>query len=82
MGPRLGPGEETEKLTGIEKVVDASQLWNALTAWLRRDPLVGTITPYGEQAQTTREYALMQHIARLAPATQFRDIAPHIARCD
>jgi Xaa-Pro aminopeptidase len=79
MGPRLGPGEETEKRTGIEKVVDAGGLWNALMAWLRRDPGVVTVTPYGEQAQTTREYALMQHIARLAPAAQFRDIAPYIA---
>lgn len=78
MGPRLGPGEETEKATGIEKVVDGGGLWGALTAWLRRNPLLYTVTPYGEQAQTTREYALMQHIARLAPSAQFRDMSPGI----
>lgn len=80
MGPRLGPGEETEKATGIEKVLDTQTLWGALTGWLRRCSIVGTITPYGELAQTTREYALMQHIARLAPATQFRDISSCIAQ--
>ena len=77
-GAATGAGEETEKATGIEKVVDASSLWSALTAWLRRNPLVYTVTPYGEQAQTTREYALMQHISRLAPGTQFRDVSPGI----
>ena len=75
MGPRLGPGEDTEKATGIEKVVDAGGLWGALTAWLRRNPLIYTVTPYGEQAQMTREYALMQHIGRLAPGAQFRDVS-------
>ena len=78
MGPRLGPGEETEKATGVEKVVDGSSLWGALTAWLRRNPVLYTVAPYGEQAQATREYALMRHIARLAPAAQFRDVSPEI----
>ena len=78
MGPRLGPGEETKKATGIEQVVDAGSLWSALTAWLRRNPLVYTVTPYGEQAQATREYALMQHISRLAPGAQYRDVSPRI----
>ena len=78
MGPRLGPGEDTEKATGIEKVVDGGSLWGAVTAWLRQNPVLYTVTPYGEQAQATREYALMQHIARLAPAAQFRDVSPAI----
>ncbi len=72
-GPKLGPGEETEKLTGIPKVAEAGGLWNALTGWLRRNPLLYTLTPYGERAKLTREYALMQKIADVAPAVQFRD---------
>lgn len=79
-GPRLGPGEETERLTGIEKVVEVRSFAAALTSWLRWHPTVATFTPFGEHAQTTREYALMQHITHLAPATRFLDIALPIAR--
>lgn len=73
-GPRLGPGEETERLTGIEKVLDVSQFRGALTGWLRWNPLVATYTPFGDNTHTTREYAFMEQIGQIAPAVQFRDI--------
>ena len=80
MGPRLGPGEATEKLTGMEKVVDAEGFWAALTGWLRRNPVVYTVAPYGEHAQTSREYAFMQHILHTAPVAQIRDVSPFIGQ--
>ena len=80
MGPRLGPGSETEKLTGIEKVMDAGGFWPALTAWLRRNPVVYTVAPYGEHAHLSREYAFMQHILHAAPTTQIRDVSPGLAQ--
>lgn len=79
-GPKLGPSEETATLTGFPKVADAGGLWGALTGWLRRNPLLYTLTPYGEQAKLTREYALMQKIADIAPVVQFRDCAGALAR--
>ncbi len=79
MGPRLGPGDETEKLTGIEKVMDAGGFWPALTAWLRRNPVVYTVAPYGEHAHLSREFALMQHILHAAPVAQIRDLSPGMA---
>jgi Xaa-Pro aminopeptidase len=79
-GPKLTPGETTEQATGMEKVVDAGGIWNALTGWLRRNPLLYTVSPFGEQAKTTREYALMQRIGDFAPVVQFRDVSAAIAR--
>ncbi|HZT43441.1 MAG TPA: aminopeptidase P N-terminal domain-containing protein [Chthonomonadaceae bacterium] len=79
-GPKLGPGEETERATGIEKTLDAGNIWGALIGGLRRNPLLYTITPYGEQAKLSREYALMQRIADIAPVVQFRDVAPALAQ--
>lgn len=79
-GPKLGPGSDTEAATGIEKVADAGSLWNALIGWLRRNPVCTLAAPYGEQAATTRDHALMQKIGALAPVTQFRDVTPALAR--
>ena len=66
-GPKLGPGEETEKLTGVAKAADAGRLWAAVTAWLRRNPVCYTLAPYGEPAAGTREYALMRPAGRPRP---------------
>lgn len=79
-GAKLGPGAETEQATGIPKVQDAGSLWNALTGWLQRCPLVYTIAPYGEQAKLTREYALMAKLSEIAPTVQFRDAALALSR--
>jgi Xaa-Pro aminopeptidase len=79
-GAQWGPGEETEKATGIEKTVEAGAIWSALTGWLARCPVVYTVAPYGAGARGTREYALMARIAEAAPIVQFRDVAPQIAR--
>ena len=79
-GPKLGPGEETEKATGIARAMDAGKLWAALTSWLRRNPVLYTVSPYGETAAGTREYALMRRLADLAPVVQFRDVSPAVAK--
>lgn len=79
-GPKLGPGAETEKATGIEKVIDAGGIWGALIGGLRRNPVVYTVAPFGEQAKLTREYALMQRISDIAPTAQFRDVSAAVAR--
>ncbi len=79
-GPKLGPDAETERITGVEKVADVSGIWNALIGWLHRCPLIYTLAPYGEQARSTREYALMERIGSLAPVAQFRDVASQVAR--
>jgi Xaa-Pro aminopeptidase len=79
-GPKLGPGTEAEALTGIAKVMEAGGLWGALTGWIRRCSLVSTPAPDGNNAPTTREYALMQEILRQAPVVQFRDCALPLAR--
>ncbi|HLV79806.1 MAG TPA: aminopeptidase P N-terminal domain-containing protein [Chthonomonadaceae bacterium] len=79
-GPTIGPGEETERAAGIEKTLEAGSLWSALIGGLRRNPLLYTLTPYGEQAKLSRDYALMQRIADIAPIAQFRDVAPALAR--
>ncbi len=79
-GPKLGPGAETEQATGIAKVAETGSLWGALTAWLRRNPVVYTLTPYGDGAKLTREYALMQKIGDMAPCVQFRDCSEALAR--
>lgn len=79
-GAKLGPGAETEAATGIEKVVEAGQLWGALVGWLARNPLVYTLVPYGERAKLTRSYALMQRVADTVPCVQFRDCAAPLAQ--
>ena len=79
-GPQMGPGESAEKATGIAKAADASGFLGAITSWVRRCPVISTLTPYGEGAPLSREFALMQQIMRVAPAAQFRDISIVIAR--
>lgn len=79
-GPKLGPGEETEKSTGIERVIDAGQMWGALAAYLKRNPVLYTVSPYGENARGTREYALIARLRDIAPIVQPRDVSLAIAR--
>jgi Xaa-Pro aminopeptidase len=79
-GPKLGPGEEAERLTGIAKVTDVGRFWGAVTNWLRVNPVCYTLTPYGESARGTHEYALMRRLADQAPVVQFRDASPAVAR--
>ena len=79
-GPQLGPGEETEKATGIEKTANASEFFGNLTAWLRYSPLVQTLAPSGGNAFSSSEYALSQQILRLSPFAQFRDCGPELAK--
>lgn len=79
-GPKLGPGEEAQKLTGIDLVADVAKLWPALSAWVRRDAVVQTLTPFGESARGTKAYAMMQRIADAAPAVQFRDCSVALAK--
>jgi len=78
-GPQMGPGEAAEKSTGIQKVTDSSGFLNAMVGWIRRCPLVATPMPYGANAAATPEYALMDIIARMAPAVQFRDAGMALA---
>lgn len=75
-GPKLGPGTETEVATGVAKVADAGGLYRSLLGWIRRCPLIYTVAPYGSQAKSTPEYALMQRIADQAPIVRFLDILP------
>lgn len=79
-GPKLGPGEEAEKASGIEKVENAGSFWNGLTGWLQRCPLTYTLVPYGDQAPLTRDYAFMKKIADAAPTAQFRDLGLPLSR--
>jgi Xaa-Pro aminopeptidase len=79
-GPQIGPGEAAEKATGIQKVADAGQFLSSMVGWIRRCPLVSTLTPYGENAAGSREYSLMRQIVEMAPAVQFRDAAMALAR--
>ncbi len=79
-GPKLGPGEETQKLTGIAAAVAAPRLVPALALWARRNPIVYTIAPYGERATESRAYGLMRQVAEQAPVVQFRDCAMAAAR--
>lgn len=78
-GPKLTPGAEAEKQTGIEKTSDAGGIWNALLGWLRQVPTVYTLAPFGEQARLTREHALIQRIADMAPITRFLDCSLALA---
>lgn len=79
-GPKLGPGEETERAAGFTRVMEAGGVWGALTGWLRRCPVLYTLTPYGEGASGSHEYALMQKITSIAPTAQFRDVALQMAQ--
>lgn len=79
-GPKLGPGDATEKLTGIQKTADVAQLWPALMAWIRYNAVVYTPAPFGETAKLTREYAMMHKLAEMAPVVQFRDASAAIGR--
>ena len=79
-GPQMGPGEAAEKATGVQKAADASSFLSSVMGWIRRCPVVSTITPYGDAASLSREYALMQQITGVAPAVQFRDIANVLGR--
>ena len=78
-GPKLGPGPETEALTGMT-VLSSAHFLGACTEWIRRCPRVGTLLPFGPNARLTRESALIQRIADHAPAVQFFDIAPALSR--
>lgn len=78
-GAQLGPGEVTANLTGIQRCEDVSRLFSALNGWLRHNPLVYTLMPYGNNAKLTREYALLNHIQSSAPVVQFKDISLPIA---
>jgi Xaa-Pro aminopeptidase len=79
-GPKLGPGDETVKLTGIDYAADTGKMWGALAAWIRRDPVVHTLVPFGETARGTKMWAMMQRITDLAPAVQFRDCSTKLAK--
>ena len=79
-GPQLGPGAETERLTGIARVMDVGGLTAALIGWIRRNPLVYTLTPYGEKARQTPDGAFMEHLSSIAPVARFLDVASHVAR--
>jgi len=79
-GPKLGPGEDTEKAAGIQKAADASQLFGALTSWLRYSPVVYTAAPFGETAKLTRDYAFIQKLIEFAPTVQLRDATVSIGR--
>lgn len=79
-GPKLGPGEDAQKLTGIAHAADAGKLWAALAAWVRRAPVVYTLAPFGEGARGTKAWALMRRVADLAPAVQFRDCSTQLGR--
>jgi Xaa-Pro aminopeptidase len=78
-GPKLGPGPETEALTGMT-VLNSAHFIGACTEWIRRCPRVGTLLPFGPNARLTREAALMERIADHAPAVQFFGIAPFLAQ--
>jgi Xaa-Pro aminopeptidase len=77
-GPKLGPGPETEALTGMT-ILNSANFVGACTEWIRRCPRVGTLTPFGPNARLTREATLMAQIADHAPAVQFFSIAPCLA---
>ncbi len=79
-GPKLGPGDEAATATGIDRCVAATGLVPATAAWVRRCATVYTLTPYGEHARGTREYAMMQRVAEQAPVVQFRDCSAAVAR--
>lgn len=78
-GPQLGPGSAAEKATGIQKVGDAGAFTMSAVGWIRRCPSVATVTPYGENAAMTRDYAMMEELKRLAPTVQFRDAGMALA---
>lgn len=78
-GPKLGPGPETEALTGMT-ILNSAGFLGACTEWIRRCPRVGTLIPFGPHARLTREAALMERIAEQAPAVQFFSIAPFLAQ--
>jgi Xaa-Pro aminopeptidase len=78
-GPQMGPGEAAQNSTGIQKVADASSFLDAMVGWIRRQPQVATLTPYGANAPGTPEYALMDRIARIAPAVRFADASLRLA---
>ncbi len=73
-GGKLGPGEETQKLTGIEAVTDSGGFYGAAAAWLSQNSSCATITPYGAHAKQTVDYYFMQAISERAPVVQFQDI--------
>jgi Xaa-Pro aminopeptidase len=79
-GAKLGPGEESAKLTGIEHVADGAKFYGAMTTWIRRCPLVHTMMPFGEQARGSRPGAMIQRLSDLAPATQWRDCSTTLAK--
>lgn len=78
-GPKLGPGPETEALTGLT-ILNSANFLGACTEWIRRCPTVGTLLPFGPNARLTRESALIERIAEQAPAVQFFNIAPFLAQ--
>jgi Xaa-Pro aminopeptidase len=79
-GAKLGPGEETAKLVGVDLAADAGKLWGALAAWVRRCPAVVTLTPFGAEARGTKAWALMQRIVDAAPSVQFKDCSMAMGR--
>lgn len=79
-GPQLGPGEETQKLTGIEATLEAGRLWGLLTTWLSYCPTLYVVAPYGEDARFSPDYALIERIRQMAPTAQFRDLGPGLAK--
>ncbi|HEX8913761.1 MAG TPA: Xaa-Pro aminopeptidase [Humisphaera sp.] len=78
-GAKLGPGEETQKLTGIEHAADAAKFWAAVTNWSRRAPTIHTLMPFGEQAKGSRPGAMIQRLADLTPTAQFKDCSLQLA---
>lgn len=79
-GPKLGPGKETERLTGIEATLELSRFWGALTGWLTYCPTLYVVAPYGEDAWASPDYALLERIRQRAPVVQFRDLSPGLSR--
>ena len=78
-GPKLGPGPESEALTGMT-ILNSANFLGACTEWIRCSPRVGTLLPFGPHARLTREAALIQRITDHAPAVQFFSIASSLAQ--
>ncbi|HLH79355.1 MAG TPA: Xaa-Pro peptidase family protein [Chthonomonas sp.] len=79
-GPKLGPGEETQRLTGIEATLEAGRIWGLLTTWLSYCATLYVVAPYGEEARFSPDYALIERIRQMAPTAQFRDLGPGLAK--
>lgn len=88
-GPQVGPGEEAQRLFGIQEAASSRDFEARLTELLSGPPFktpegdskarLYTIFPHGSTAELTREHRFIESVRSRGPHVRVEDVAPIVA---